>query len=189
MLKYFLIAIAVTSFTHDSMGEETCLHKRCFDNEYQVNNVSFKLNGVGLFEFLKKDLYTMAFYVDEQVSSIEQALADRPKALIIEYHTSIRVSWMNRAAEKVLIKNPDVDFESIQERFTKIGNSYQKVKEGERYELRYLPNEGTSLWLNGKYITSIPGYDFAKAYFGIWLSEYPANKKLRNNLIGAKDDA
>jgi len=41
--------------------------------------------------------------------------------------------------------------------------------------------------LNNESQGTIPGQDFAFAYFGIWLGEKPINKKFRDRLLGEEE--
>ena len=52
------------------------------------------------------------------------------------------------------------------------------------YGMTYLPSDGTSLSLNGERLVSVPGAEFARTYFGIWLKPNdPLSKDLRRNLV------
>jgi hypothetical protein len=48
----------------------------------------------------------------------------------------------------------------------------------------YLPDEGTTLSRNGESLGSIPGDDFARAVFSIWLGANPIDKNFRDLLLG-----
>ena len=60
----------------------------------------------------------------------------------------------------------------------------EEVKEGDVYELWYVPGEGVKSYKNGKLKSTIPGLDFKKALFGIWLSEDPVDADLKTGLLG-----
>ena len=57
----------------------------------------------------------------------------------------------------------------LQSRIDNLAALYRDVKPGDRYALTYIPDEGTTLSLNGETLGSIPGDDFARAVFAIWL--------------------
>ena len=48
----------------------------------------------------------------------------------------------------------------------------------------YSPKQGTTLFYDGKKIGQIPGVDFSKAFFGIWLDSKTSVPKLRAELLG-----
>ena len=48
-----------------------------------------------------------------------------------------------------------------------------------------MPGRGTRLERNGSTLDTIPGADFAAAYFAIWLGAGPIDTRLRDQLLGA----
>jgi len=65
-------------------------------------------------------------------------------------------------------------------------NSYftEEAKVGDVYDLAYTPYTGLSVILKGQTIGTIPGIEFKRAVFGIWLGEKPADKGLKNGMLG-----
>lgn len=61
-----------------------------------------------------------------------------------------------------------------------------EVKKNDLYDFLYVPNKGMYIVKNGKIQGTIPGLAFKKAFFGIWLSDQPVDKKLRTALLTAK---
>lgn len=163
-----------------------CPHGACFDGQKEVEGQRLPLRGTGLLQYLKLDIYSGAFYAPEHVDTPEEALADVPKSLILQYHRGIKVKWMQQASERILKKNPAVDLQALKPRLDLIAGAYQKVEKGDRYELRYAPGKGTTLLLNDREVIQVPGEDFARAYLGIWLSEKPANARFRDSLLGRR---
>jgi hypothetical protein len=155
----------------------------CFSPEQKINDETLKLTGFGLLEYLKFDMYVAAFYLPADKMAVESPLShDISKMLILHYKRGIKVSWMNSAAEKIIKKNPNVDYGAIEARVKQIGNAYEKVEKGDQYALAYdAKKQETTLFLNEKAIVTIEGHDFASAYLGIWVGDYPANKTLQKN--------
>jgi hypothetical protein len=58
------------------------------------------------------------------------------------------------------------------------------IEPGQTITAIYIPKQGTSLFHDGKKISQIPGPDFAKAFFGIWLDSKTSVPKLRADLLG-----
>lgn len=144
------------------------------------------LQGVELLEYIKLDFYTAALYAPANTSTIEAVLSNTPKSLVFHYHRAIKKEWMVEASRNRIKKNPTNNLPLLEDRLKQLDNAYQKVKKGDRYELRYEPETGTSLILNGQLQATIPGEDFQKAFFGIWLSDVPLNKNLRDKLLRIK---
>jgi hypothetical protein len=61
-------------------------------------------------------------------------------------------------------------------------------KEGDMYEIAYLPGKGVTVAMNGEMQGDpVPGLEFKKAMFGIWLSDNIDDKylkKLKKELLG-----
>ena len=59
-----------------------------------------------------------------------------------------------------------------------------EVGAGDFYEFTYLPDSGIHVLKNSTYIDTIPGIDFKKAFFGIFLSSNPIQKSLKKAMLG-----
>ena len=72
----------------------------------------------------------------------------------------------------------------MRDRLERFNATYRNVKPGDSYTLTYVPRAGTTLRLNGSALITVPGHDFAAAYFRIWLGDKPINDSLRDALLG-----
>ncbi len=57
------------------------------------------------------------------------------------------------------------------------------VKKGDRVMGVHKPGVGASFWMNGKALGDIPDPEFAKLFFGIWLSPATSQPALRTALL------
>lgn len=160
-----------------------CKKKVCFESTKEISGSPLPIHGVELLEYIKLDLYTAALYAPADMASSDTVLKNVPKSLVLHYHRAIKKEWMTQASRDRIKKNPVNDSAKLEDRLKQLDAAYQKVTKGDRYELRYEPDVGTSLILNGKLQATIQGEDFQKAFFGIWLSDVPLNKKLRDKLL------
>ena len=111
-------------------------------------------------------------------------LSDVKHSMTRLYHRSFSAADITQAARKLLSHTPGVDFEALRSRLDQIDAVYRDVNEGDRYTLAYSPGVGTTLLLNDEALITIPGYDFAKAYFGMWLAPAdPISSSLRARLL------
>ena len=60
----------------------------------------------------------------------------------------------------------------------------EEIKKNDIFDIIYLPGDGVTVAKNGKKIGSIAGFEFKKALFGIWLCDTPADKKLKQAMLG-----
>lgn len=180
----FFIFFLMFSFCH-SFAFARCIDDICFSEKIGVVNEDFILKGIGLLEYLKLDLYVAALYLPpEEVNTKDVLDSEVSKKLIIYYKRGIKVSWMNKVAEKNIRKNPTVDFFKIEQQVKAIGRAYTQVNKGDNYTLSYdAKKQTTTLFLNDNEVIQINGSDFSRAYFGIWLGPYSANQELCAKLL------
>jgi len=62
--------------------------------------------------------------------------------------------------------------------------SNKEIKKGDVFIIIYAPEEGVVVYKNGTKKGSIDGHDFKKALFGIWLCDKPADKDLKDEMLG-----
>ena len=161
----------------------------------EVNGVSFNrtvdamdqrlhLHGAGLLKvmvFIKA--YAGALYLPEAVPS-DHALEPVAKQLVLAYFHHIKGEDFAKATRKKIDDNVTADqVNGLQSRIDNLAALYRDVKPGDRYALTYVPGEGTTLSLNGESLGSIPGDDFARAVFSIWLGTNPIDLKFRDQLL------
>lgn len=129
------------------------------------------------------DAYNMALYLPTGAEG-KDVFADIPKQIVIDYLVDIDADEFGPAGEEILAKNISKQaMAALRPRLDKINSAYQAVTKGDRYTLTYVPSVGTTLAKNDKALVTIPGEDFAQAYFKIWFGEEPVDKDLRDNLL------
>ena len=116
-------------------------------------------------------------------------LGESPVRLELSYFWRIRAERFGETAEKILRRNLDVaEFGRLEPRLRRLHTAYRSVEPGDRYALTYIPGRGTELALNGRRLALIDGEDFARAYFGIWLGEQPIDERVRDFLLGEREE-
>ena len=165
-----------------------CVKRTCFPTSVQVGKETVPLRGAALLEWIGFDVYTAAFYVGRDVKGIDAALGETRRKLVLHYHRKISRKDIATSSEKLVRKNPGNDMEKLRERLDRVYALYEDVGPGDEYHISYEPGVGTTIELNGKKVCTVEGEDFARAFFGIWLSEKPVDEKLRDTLLGLKGD-
>ena len=182
---YFSLLVLASIIPTVQAQTTSCKDKVCFESSLKIAGQDIPVKGVELLEYLRFDLYTAALYAAPEVKTIDAVLGNIPKSLVLHYHRGIKKEIMIKASRNRILKNHAVDSVALEDRLKQLDAACQNVKKGDRYELRYEPNIGTSLILNGKLQATIKGADFQKAFFGVWLSRVPLNKNLRDRLLQA----
>jgi hypothetical protein len=62
----------------------------------------------------------------------------------------------------------------------------EEITEGDVFDLVYLPGEGVRVLKNGEHKDTVGDLAFKKALFGIWLSDKPAQKDLKEKMLGQR---
>ena len=114
-----------------------------------------------------------------------KVFADIPVRLQLTYHRGFTAAEIIKGGDTLLARNVKAEtLVSLRERLELINRAYRDVREGDRYTLTYAPGKGTTLRLNGSPLVTIPGHDFAAAYFRIWLGDDPISESMRDALLG-----
>ena len=75
--------------------------------------------------------------------------------------------------------------ENISNEIEKLSSSFNSaVTSGDFYEFIYLPEIGIHVIKNNEQVELITGFDFKKAFFGIFLSDNPIQKNLKKAMLG-----
>lgn len=156
-----------------------------FSKSIETRTEPLILRGASLFRWaMVFDVYVGALYLPSNIPA-DQWGADVPKHLEICYLRDIPAEGFIESSEEHLRKVLALkDYQSIEPRLEELFDLFRDVKERDRYALTYQPGVGTTLSLNGEALGTIPGPDFAAAYFGIWLGEDPLQEKFRDDLLG-----
>ena len=158
-----------------------------FEKEVSVADRSLTLVGSGTLKYkgiIK--VYDAALYM-EKTGMAEHALEDVAKRIAVEYRVSTKQARFHKAGYDVLQKAYSKDdLAGIKERLDRLNGWYDDARKGERCAITYIPGRGTLLTVNGEDRGWIPGADFARMYFSIWLGDPCASKSLRKDLLSEK---
>jgi hypothetical protein len=128
-------------------------------------------------------IYGAALYLQKE-SDAGRVLQDTPKMLEIHYFQDIDRHHMIDAAEKSMQKTlaPN-EWQAVSGRVARLHRAYlETVPRGSIYTLLYRPDAGTDILLNGNPVLNLPGHDFARAYFSVWLGPHAASRGVRKQL-------
>jgi hypothetical protein len=64
---------------------------------------------------------------------------------------------------------------------------YVDLKNGDSYQLTYIPEIGTKFEYNGKLKGIIKGERFAEILFAVWLGDKPFDKKIKEQILSLRD--
>ncbi|WP_337967460.1 chalcone isomerase family protein [uncultured Flavobacterium sp.] len=154
----------------------------------EVQNKTMQLNGAGGRSKMWLEVYVQALYLS-QLSQDPKFIIDSDTEMAIRIEiTSAMVSSnkltkaMNTGFEKSAGSNLEELRPRIEDFKTLLSDA---IKEKDVFILWYNPLDQTvSVIKNDVSKGKIPGFDFKKALFGIWLSDKPVDETLKKHLLG-----
>ena len=154
---------------------------------YSAMGQELQLNGAGTRSKWFMDLYVGGLYVAEKVSDGQAVInADEPQAITLHITSGMITSErMTEATMDGFKSSTDGDLSAIQSDVDQFMSVFQEeIKEGDVFDLVYAPGEGVHVLKNGEQKDTVGDLEFKKALFGIWLSDKPAQKDLKNKMLG-----
>jgi hypothetical protein len=127
--------------------------------------------------------YVAALYVGDGVRP-DDVLADVPKRLEINYFHAIAAPDFVKATNTTIATNTAPEtLARLRPQIDAFNVLYRDVEPGDRYAITYVPDYGTELSFNGEPLGVVPGAEFARAMFGIWLGPSPLDASLKTQLL------
>lgn len=156
------------------------------------NTVSFEgqkliLNGVGVREKFWMDMYAGALYLNSKSSDAKKIMAaNEPMAIKIHIVSKLISSdKMIDAVNEGFESSTNGNVAPIAAEAEKFKSFFKdEISQNDIFDIVYLPSRGVVVYKNGTEKGVIKGQNFKKALFGIWLSDNPADKKLKAGMIG-----
>jgi hypothetical protein len=156
----------------------------------EFQNKTLQLNGFGTRSKMWVDVYVQALYLTSLSQEAQYILDnDTEMGIRIQILSNLVSSKkltksLNAGMEKSVGKENMKQFES-QIALLESLMSTEETRKDDAFNLIYSPID-TSIWLykNDKLQGKIPGFEFKKAFFGIWLSNNPVDEDLKKDLLG-----
>jgi len=155
-----------------------------------VDGITLKLNGAGLRTktIFSIKVYAAGLYLGKQTDDGRAVIAaDSPMAIRM-------VFIYDGVSPDKLVDAWNDGFEnagvsaSLTEEIRVFNACFsQEAKEGDIYDLVYLPGDGLEVKIKGVRRALIPGLPFKKALFSIWLGDDPCDDDLKEELLGIKE--
>jgi hypothetical protein len=129
------------------------------------------------------NVYVAALYLQTKTQDAKAAIeTDEAKRLVLHFlrevtHDQMKDAWKEGFAHT---GSPQIQPQIAQ------FNGYftEPIQEGEEYVFDYSPGKGTTVTIAKQVKGTIPGADFMKALFGIWLGPKPPDEDMKEGLLG-----
>jgi hypothetical protein len=151
---------------------------------------TLQLNGFGTRTKMWAEVYIQALYLTTLSEDPKEIInGDNAMALRLQITSSLVSSKkLSKSLQKGIVKS--VGEENVSKYATQLeilekllNREDTKIDDG--FNLIYSPLD-KSIWVYKNNILEgkIPGFEFKKAFFGIWLSDNPVDEELKNSLLG-----
>ena len=153
--------------------------------DFQDNKLVLNGQGTRVVFFMK--VYKASLYLETQSSDAEQIVNDNnPMAIRIDVTSEmVTAEAMKKALSEGFKKSTNNNIEPISKEIEQFSLAFNSaVTLDDFYEFIFIPEIGTHVLKNEEFLELIPGIDFKKAFFGIFLSDNPIQKNLKNAMLG-----
>ena len=187
ILSLFTIFLFVqSSIAQNQFETEGVIVPRTIDFQKRT----LQLNGFGTRSKMWVDVYVQALYLTNLSDDAEFILeSDTEMAVRLQILSNLVSSKklsksLNNGMKKSVGEENMKQFESQIIQLEAL-LSTEETKKDDAFNLIYNPID-RSIWVykNNKLEGKIPGFEFKKAFFGIWLSKSPVDADLKNDLLG-----
>jgi hypothetical protein len=154
----------------------------------EVQNKTMQLNGAGGRSKMWLEVYVQALYLS-QLSQDPKFIIDSDTEMAIRIEiTSSMVSSnkLTKAMNTGFEKSAGSNLEELRPRIEQFKTLLSDpITEKDVFILWYNPFDQTLNVIKNEIVKGkIPGFDFKKALFGIWLSDKPVDETLKKHLLG-----
>ncbi|HZR83554.1 MAG TPA: chalcone isomerase family protein [Candidatus Binatia bacterium] len=155
-----------------------------FPDTSTVGGKPVKLNGMGVriaYVFVK--VYVAGLYLTTPTHDGKAATdADEPKRMQLQFLREVSHDEMVDAMKEGF---SHTGTPALQPQFDQFASWFKEpLREGSQVTFDYVPGTGTTGTIAGKNAGTIPGPEFMRALWGIWLGDDPPNQALKDGLLG-----
>lgn len=153
----------------------------------EVGQSELMLNGAGVRSKFFMDLYVGGLYLKKK-SNNSKEIIDGDELMAIRLHiisSLVTSKKMEKAWREGFENATEGKTEPIKNQIEEIITVFgEKIEENDIFDLAYKPGKGLEIYKNSEFKSLIKGFAFKQALFGIWLSDRPAQKSLREEMLG-----
>ncbi len=182
------LLLIITLLTITPAMAQTKIGGNVMPNVMKVGNEYLKMNGAGIREKMFLNLYVGTLYLQSKTTDANEIIAaNKPMAVKIKIISGmVDNDNFEEALREGFDKSTNNNIAPVKERMeTMILEGFKEdIETNDIYDLVYEPSKGCTLYKNNTSLVTVPGLDFKKALFGVWLGEEPADSGLKKKMLG-----
>ena len=177
-----LLAGTVPATAHaQATANATSVNTVALPGELQADLPAARLAGTARLTFWGLDIYNAALWVPPDFQSARYP--QHPFALQLTYLRSLDGAAIAKRSIDEMLRQVKFTPERAQAWQTAMAAIFPDVKSGDRITGIHKPGVGASFLLNGKPRGDIADAEFARLFFGIWLSDATSEPAMRKALL------
>jgi hypothetical protein len=182
-MKKVSILLLIGLFTLDLFAKD--IAGLSIPDSIQAGGETIALNGAGIRSKFFLKVYVGSLYVKDKGNNPEVIIkADEPMAIRLDFLMDVDAPKILDAWNEGFENSSGGNLDALKDRIAEFNTCFsQDSVKGTRYDIVYVPNTGLSVMVNGVEKALIPGFDFKRAVFGIWLGDKPADKDLKKGML------
>lgn len=159
------------------------------DDSIRIGEKTVTLQGMGIRTrtFLKVKVYVAGLYMENPSSDPHKIISsDETKRIFIR---GIGPTMKAEAIRDALWSGFDANTPDrpgdLQNRMETVAGYFtEPAEKGDTFGFTYEPGEGTTVTIRSKAMGTVPGKDLMEAIFAIWFGDQPADKGLKESVLG-----
>ena len=190
-LKYRSILLALTLITLlaglCSPAAALTIKGVDLNDEIKVEDQTLYLNGAGIRKKFFISVYACGLYLPHPTGDAAKAISSNVSKQVVMHfiHSKVDREKIVKGWDEGFFNNSQERLPQLQDRISAFNAFFDRdLVAGDRLVLTYIPAKGTSVSLNNELRGLIEGEDFMQALWAIWLGDNPADKGMKEGMLG-----
>jgi len=151
----------------------------------EVGSRTLVLNGLGLREKLMFDVYVAGLYLEAKTSDPAVILKpEQAKQVVMHFVRTVGKEKLTEGWTEGFDHNAGDSRKAAASGLAALNAAMVDMKKDDVLTLTFQPGIGVTVSVNGKQAAVIPGEEFQRALFSVWLGPHPPTASLREGLLG-----
>ncbi|MCQ0111957.1 chalcone isomerase family protein [Zhouia amylolytica] len=178
-----IVVLSVLLLAGIAINAQTKVGDATLPNRISINNNDLELNGAGIREKFWIDLYAGALYLTSK-SGNESQIISSEQPMCIKLHIVSGLVTQEKMIDAVTegFENSTTGFATSEQIKKFISFFNEEIVRDNVFDI-YAADGVVTTYKNGKLLGTVDGQEFKEALFGIWLSDKPADKKLKKAML------